>query len=63
MKLLTLTETSQHLGIKRRTFYNMLKDGRFPVKPVPNSKPRRWRQEDVDAWRLDGNGANALRPE
>ena len=50
-KTLTLTQLYPYLGFKRRTFYNMLKDGRFPVTPIPGTKPRRWNVDDVDAWR------------
>lgn len=50
-KTLILTEVAKYLGIKRRNFYNMVKDGRFPVEPIKNSHPRRWNIEDIDAWR------------
>lgn len=51
-KILKLVDVAQHLGIPVRTLYDMLRDGRFPVEPVPDSKPRRWNIEDVEAWRL-----------
>jgi predicted DNA-binding transcriptional regulator AlpA len=51
MKTLNLTQLSQYLGIKRRTLYYMIEDGRFPVNPILHSDPRRWNIEDVDAWR------------
>lgn len=50
-RMLTLTELSKYLCIPRRTFYRMVIDGRFAVKPVAGTKPRRWRIEDVNAWR------------
>lgn len=52
MKTLTLTQLSEYLGIKKRTLYTMIEDGRFPVSPILGSHPRRWNVEDVDAWRL-----------
>lgn len=51
-KILTLTGVSEYLGIPRRTFYNMVNDGRFPVDPIPNTHPRRWNIEEIDAWRF-----------
>jgi predicted DNA-binding transcriptional regulator AlpA len=50
-KTLTLSDTARYLGYSRRTLYNMLNDGRFPVKPIPDTSPRRWNIEDLDAWR------------
>lgn len=50
-RLLTLTDVAKLLGIPKRTFYRMCVDGRFDVAPMPNVRPRRWRIEDVDAWR------------
>ena len=50
-KTLTLTALAEYLGIKKRTLYNMLKDGRFDCPPIPRVTPRRWNVEDVDAWR------------
>jgi excisionase family DNA binding protein len=50
-KTLTLTDVAQYLGYGRRTLYNMLNDGRFPVKPIPGTQPRRWNIDDLDAWR------------
>lgn len=48
---MTLTQIADYLGIKKRTLYNMLSDGRFDVVPIPRTEPRRWNVEDVDAWR------------
>ena len=49
---LTLQGVSDHIGIPRRTLYDMIKDGRFPIDPIPELHPRRWNIEDVDAWRF-----------
>jgi excisionase family DNA binding protein len=49
-KTLTLQDVATYTGIKRRTLYNMLKDGRFPVQSIPGTKPKRWSFEDVQAW-------------
>lgn len=46
LKSLTLTGVSEYLGIPRRTLYNQINDGRFPVEPIPGTRPRRW---SVDA--------------
>jgi excisionase family DNA binding protein len=52
MKTLSLTQLADYLGIDRRTLYNMIYDGRFPVSPIKGLHPRRWNVEDVDAWRI-----------
>lgn len=51
MKTLTLTELAQYIGVKKRSLYNMIADGRFDVEPIPRLSPRRWNVEDVDKWR------------
>lgn len=50
-KTLTLTQLAEYIGVKKRSLYNMISDGRFPVRPIPNLVPRRWNVEDVDKWR------------
>lgn len=47
----SLTQLAEYLGINKRTFHNMIQDGRFPVEPIKGLMPRRWNKEDVDAWR------------
>lgn len=47
----TLTVAARYLGVTRQTLYNMLKDGRFPVTPIPGTNPRRWNKSDLDAWK------------
>lgn len=50
LKTMTLTQVASATNIKKRTLYNMKSDGRFPVKPIPGSKPPRYRKIDIDAW-------------
>lgn len=50
-KTLTLTGVAEHLGIPKRTLYDMMQDGRFDVDPIKGILPRRWNVEDVDKWR------------
>lgn len=50
-KTLTLTALADYLTIKKRTLYNMIDDGRFPVEPIKGTQPRLWNVADVDAWR------------
>lgn len=50
-KTLTLTGLVLYLGISRRTLYDMISDGRFPVKPIKGTKPRRWNIDAIDVWR------------
>ena len=47
-----LTQLAEYLTIPKRTFYQMIKDGRFPVEPIKGTNPRRWNVEDADAWRF-----------
>ncbi len=51
MKTLNLTQLAEYLGIKKRTLYDMMKDGRFEVEPIKGFNPRRWNVEDIDSWR------------
>lgn len=49
-KTLNITELAKHTGINKRTLYNMIRDGRFPVEPITNGTPRLWSVEMVDNW-------------
>ena len=53
-RTLTLTQVAQYIGVKKRTLYNMLNDGRFPVDSIPATKPRRWSVDAVDSWVAGG---------
>jgi excisionase family DNA binding protein len=53
-KTLTLTQAAAYIGVKKRTLYNMLNDGRFPVDSIPHTKPRRWSVDAVDSWVAGG---------
>jgi excisionase family DNA binding protein len=48
---MTLTRLAEYLDIPKRTFYDMIKDGRFPVDPIKGTDPRRWDVDAVDKWR------------
>lgn len=50
MKTLNLTKLAEYLGRPKRTLYEMIKDGRFPVEPIRGTKPRLWNVEHVNAW-------------
>ena len=50
-KTVNLTGAALRVGIKRRTLYNMMNDGRFTVAPIAGTRPRLWRCEDLDEWR------------
>lgn len=56
MRTLNLTETALYIGVKKRTFYNLLSSKRFPVDPLPGLSPRRWSVAALDEW-LKGNKA------
>lgn len=51
----TLTQLAAYTGIKKRTLYNMIDDGRFPVPHIKGTDPRRWDAAAVDAWRNSTN--------
>jgi predicted DNA-binding transcriptional regulator AlpA len=53
-KILKLVDVARHLGVPVRTLYDMIADGRFPVEPIPGTKPRRWNFENVELWRSSG---------
>lgn len=48
---LKLIGVARLIGVTRGTLYAMIADGRFPVKPIPNTKPRLWTPEKVEKWR------------
>lgn len=50
MQTLNLTELADFIGVSVRTLENMIKDGRFPVKPIKGLKPRRWYILHVKEW-------------
>ncbi len=53
--LLTLQQVAERMDIPKRTAYNQLKRGDFPIPHLPRTKPRKWSSEAVDAW-LRGEG-------
>jgi len=48
--IVNLTKVADMIGVSKRTLYNMIQDGRFPVRPIPRSNPRKWSVDDVKAW-------------
>lgn len=50
-KTLNICEVAEYIGVSRRTIYNMVDQGRFPVKPIKGTKPRRWNIDAVEKWR------------
>jgi len=57
MKTMTITKLAEYLDIPKRTLYDMIRDGRFPVASIKGVEPRRWNIEDVDAWRFSTSEA------
>lgn len=49
-QLLKIKDVAQRLGVTRQTMHNMLNENRFPVAPIPGTKPRRWRSGDIEAY-------------
>lgn len=48
--ILTAKETAALFGIDPKTLRQQVREGRFPVQPIPGSKPNKWRRADVVAW-------------
>lgn len=46
--VLNHTEVAIFLGIGKMTLYRMIEDGRFPVKPIPDTKL--YSKEKIVAW-------------
>lgn len=59
MDLLTATQVARHIGVCRKSLYNMIDDGRFNVPPLPDLLPRKWRLSDVERWKKRGPRAFA----
>ena len=57
-KILTLTELAAYIPMKKRTLYNWIKKGLFPVDQIPGTKPRRWNSDHVDAWKAGRHDKN-----
>ncbi len=49
-KTLNLTELAEHTGIAKRTLFDMIRDGRFPVEPIIKTTPRIWSTAQIDEW-------------
>jgi predicted DNA-binding transcriptional regulator AlpA len=49
-KTLNLTELAEYIDIPKRTLFDMIRDGRFPVQPIVRSTPRIWSTEQIDQW-------------
>ena len=47
---LNASEVAKRTGYKRRSFYNAVKDGRFPIKPVEGMKPLKWHAHEIEAF-------------
>lgn len=54
-KVLTLTEVSKLIGKPKRTLYNMLKTGTFPIEHIRGTKPRLWNSDDIEAWKKNSH--------
>jgi len=49
-KTINITELAKYIGVSQKTMYNMVNSNRFPVLPIPETKPRRWNTEEVEKW-------------
>lgn len=56
---LNIAGTARHIGVSRKTLYNMINDGRFAVPSIPNTRPRRWSVVELNQW-LNGNHPSQL---
>ncbi len=51
-KTLNFKQVAHSLGVSLMTLRRMIADGRFPVKPIKGTKPRRWNPQAVEAWKV-----------
>lgn len=58
-RTLKASEVALYIGVTRRNFYKMLTDKRFPVPPLPDTKPLRWSTIALDEY-LAGRDNAAL---
>lgn len=49
-RLLMATAVIEKLGLKRTTFFDLVRKGRFPAAVDVGGGYRRWRECDVDEW-------------
>lgn len=49
-KTLNITELAEYISIPKRTLFDQIRAGQFPVEPLKGLQPRRWSRELVDAW-------------
>lgn len=49
-KLLTFSDVARKANVDRTTLYAWERNGRFPVKPFDDKKPRRWREAEIIEW-------------
>lgn len=50
-RLLTIDQVAERLGMKKKSIYNSLHEGRFPIAPKRiGRKTLRWRESDIDDW-------------
>lgn len=49
-KILNHTEVAKYLGVSRATLYEMIEDGRFPVKSITGTEPKLYSMEKVREW-------------
>lgn len=49
-KPLKIKDLAQEIGVTRQTIYNMLRDGRLPLRPIPGTKPRLFPRDQFDVW-------------
>ena len=47
---INLTQLAHLLDMSKRTLYQMIRDGRFPVEPIKGTKPKLWLVSDVYDW-------------
>lgn len=49
-RLLDIDDICKYLNIKRKTVYNMVSGGNFPVPPKRIGRRLLWDRKKVDAW-------------
>ena len=47
------TDLQRLFGLKRKTVWKMVREGKFPANIKPSSGRTFWRREEVDKWFLE----------
>ena len=50
VRLLTVKQVAERVGLRPPTIWEHLREGRFPVPLKLSKRATRWRSDEVEAW-------------